>query len=771
MEEIFNLKEQKEAELTGLTSASQRAATVKPASVLLSERLRLAYQADAQTWLNEVATDRNFVKGAQWKQRDVNILLARNQMPIVVNVIKQAVETAKAMLTANDPRFSATGKEDSDVKLAQGISYVLADIWEKSLGNTKLKRIVKSYYTDSVGWFLVWFDPNGDFGRGQVCVDYVDTLEVLVDPSSTDPFARDAAHILINKTMNAEQIQQTWPQYADKLPLMEAVVQDQNKTVGSHIGLENQADSQKPKDSSHRHYQIIDRYTRINRQRHHFVHAETFFEKLIGEDEVQAFLASEAFLKKSLNQYGEERIDYLTREDQIRDAVQMMTEIGPVWHYAITPGDEEPALVRGPIQELSPDEQQRIAQGEPLPQPIPNSQVEIAPVTYGELVEKKVVVQDQINQDRILKVFSIGGVECYNDIIECSNYSLVPCYANFEGNPFNYSPVRGVRGIQEYINKMYSLVVAHAASSTNVKLLIPRGSQNIKDIEERWGKAGTAVIEYDPELGVPIVAGPVPLPNELYANIERAKTELNEQLGIYPLMQGSSDKAPDTYKGTLALDEYGQRRIRAMKDDIEESLAQVGRVCLEMVQAYYKEFKIIRLLQPNNKVVSVAVNTGRNMQQEDLSGVDYQITNVASIQYDVSVVGGSTLPSNRWALAEYYMMLYEKQIIDQVEVLKKTEVADAEGVLERFSYISKLQQQLQQATEMIKNLKGDLQTAEREVANTRMQMEVNNFSLELEKKKIQAQSAVELFGARMNDEMANQRKQSSARPNKKNGRS
>jgi len=70
------------------------------------------------------------------------------------------------------------------------------------------------------------------------------------------------------------------------------------------------------------------------------------------------------------------------------------------------------------------------------------------------------------------------------------------------------------------------------------------------------------------------------------------------------------------------------------------------------------------------------------------------------------------------------MMLYEKQIIDQVEVLKKTEVADAEGVLQRFSYIAKLQNALQQATEEIKNLKGDLQTANREVVNTRQMMEV-----------------------------------------------
>ena len=104
-----------------------------------------------------------------------------------------------------------------------------------------------------------------------------------------------------------------------------------------------------------------------------------------------------------------------------------------------------------------------------------------------------------------------------------------------------------------------------------------------KHLEQEWGRAGTAVIEYDPELGQPIVAGPVPLPNELYNNEREAKADIERILGIYALMQGDQGAAPQTYKGTIALDEFGQRRIRSKKDDIEAMLNQLGKLVIELI--------------------------------------------------------------------------------------------------------------------------------------------------------------------------------------------
>ena len=52
-------------------------------------------------------------------------------------------------------------------------------------------------------------------------------------------------------------------------------------------------------------------------------------------------------------------------------------------------------------------------------------------------------------------------------------------------------------------------------------------------------------------------------------------------------------------------------------------------------------------------------------------------------KYDIQVVSGSTLPTNRMALLNTYMQMYKMGLIDQTEVLKKSELVDIDGVLER----------------------------------------------------------------------------------------
>jgi len=73
------------------------------------------------------------------------------------------------------------------------------------------------------------------------------------------------------------------------------------------------------------------------------------------------------------------------------------------------------------------------------------------------------------------------------------------------------------------------------------------------------------------------------------------------------------------------------------------------------------------------------------------------------------------------------MDAYAKGLIDRQEVLKKTEVFDMEGVMQRTDEISQLQSQLQQAQEQIKKLNGDLQTAHRESIASRKRTEVEKF--------------------------------------------
>ena len=108
---------------------------------------------------------------------------------------------------------------------------------------------------------------------------------------------------------------------------------------------------------------------------------------------------------------------------------------------------------------------------------------------------------------------------------------------------------------------------------------------------------------------------------------------------------------------------------------------------------------------------------------------------------------------------EYYMSLYEKGIIDQIEVLKQTEVADTEGVLERPSMISQLQGQVQQLSQQVKDLTGDTQTKDREISHMQKRVELEKFKANLSGQQATVDKATQLHSERLSDNLKMQEKE------------
>jgi biopolymer transport protein ExbB/TolQ len=81
------------------------------------------------------------------------------------------------------------------------------------------------------------------------------------------------------------------------------------------------------------------------------------------------------------------------------------------------------------------------------------------------------------------------------------------------------------------------------------------------------------------------------------------------------------------------------------------------------------------------------------------------------------------------------MMAYQSGLIDRTEVLKKTDIFDKEGVMQRIDLVQQLQQQVEQQTKVIKELEGDLQTARREAVSARQRTEVEKFKGTMQEEK------------------------------------
>ena len=108
------------------------------------------------------------------------------------------------------------------------------------------------------------------------------------------------------------------------------------------------------------------------------------------------------------------------------------------------------------------------------------------------------------------------------------------------------------------------------------------------------------------------------------------------------------------------------------------------------------------------------------------------------------------MPSNKWAEWQVYLEAFQLGLIDRTEALKKTEVFDKEGIIQRFDEIEQLKQALEQAEGQIKELSGDLQTARRESVQARQRTEVEKFKTRINEMEVNAKADTKVTAGKLN---------------------
>tara|TARA_R100000458_G_C8274211_1_gene249137 strand:+ start:1072 stop:3408 length:2337 start_codon:yes stop_codon:yes gene_type:complete len=733
------------------------------------------YAKHREEWADAAHEDREFRLGKQWTQEQEETLKARGQAPIVVNRIHPAVETAKAMLTSRRPAFRVSPREDSDNKIANVFNGMLSYMYDVSDGESQMRQIIDDYYVCGIGYAMLYHNPMMDNGKGEVCFHSLDPMDVFVDPNSKDRFFDDAENIIVSKKFTKEQAAELYPMYETAI----------KNATSEHAGHDEQypiTQSAKVKgimfpqdtDTADLDKEYVRGYERYSKVRGDMIRV---FEKFSGKefiympDEMEAYVNTKAYLygnqvlttagqvqeavmdqkkKQTANQKiqsGEinEKIDkrreelevfFQEKELELREALDNGDIIPERYHLELEKTRE------GLEAELVQMYQQLAATAKHL-----EHIDSVAPTNYAELIEMGFIELIPIQETRIKYSVVIGDKKLYDRVLPIDKYPIVPFMNIHTRTPYPTSDVRMVKGLQEYINKIRSLIIAHATTSTNMKVLIPAGSVDMAEFEEKWAQPGVG-IEVDFDMGQPVVAAPTPLPNELYQNEITAKADIDHQLGLYEMMMGNTSAAPQTYKATISLDEFGQRKMKSKMADIEAGLRRLGTLAIPMMQSLYTVEKVFRIVEPNNSMTEYAINK----RLFDKKGNEISRFNDISVgKYDVVVVTGSTLPTNRYAELEFYMEAFKTGIIDRQEVLKKTEIFDMEGVLQRVDMIAQLQQQLKQAQELIKDLQGDKQTRDRENVNLKQKVEVEKFKTKLADVDTKSKYAGQLFERRLDD--------------------
>jgi len=346
-------------------------------------------------------------------------------------------------------------------------------------------------------------------------------------------------------------------------------------------------------------------------------------------------------------------------------------------------------------------------------------------------IKKGLIDFVEVQQTRIRQTGSLGQIVLYDSVLDTDIYPVVPVPNIWTNTPYPMSDVRKNKDFQRFLNKVVSLITSHAQASSGLKLLIPQGSvQDIEELERDWANPN-ATLEYDASFGEPHFPAPQALSSSIMQLPAMIEKYIDLNMGIFEMMQGNAEVAPRTSSATMMLEDFGQRRSKSKLRDVEGSLKRIGKVVYNLAKSHYNFQKTFRISQPNNDINEYTVN---KRLYDDKSKELMEIENDVSVgQFDIRVIGNSTMPSNKWGEWEVYMQAYQSGLIDKVEALKKTDIFDKEGVLSRTDQIQQLQQALGQAQQQIKKVSGDLQTAHRESIQARKRTEVEKFKAELSK--------------------------------------
>jgi hypothetical protein len=282
-------------------------------------------------------------------------------------------------------------------------------------------------------------------------------------------------------------------------------------------------------------------------------------------------------------------------------------------------------------------------------------------------------------------------------------------------------------------------MVHNASLGSSLRWMYEEGSIDA-EIWEKYSASPGALLPIRPGVERPTPVIPAPLSNAFFQIVQEGKSDMEYLAGIYSSMMGDSAGATETYRGMLALDEYGTRRIKQwMNTSIEPSLRQVGNMVLQFSQATYTAYKRFRLVQPN------AIQEGKNEEvnvpiYNDMGEAIGKSMDINSLKFDVRIVQGSTLPINRWAYLEELKQLMQLGVIDDIAVLAETDIKNKENIVKRKSLYAQLSGQIEQLNEAVKDKDGTIETLERQLVQAGIKQKVMQADVEINKKKEEVKS-------------------------------
>jgi len=163
-----------------------------------------------------VSQARDFFFNVQLSKDEQEMLSGSGMPDFIINRITAIIEMMMYFIIGGNPKWEAKGLDGSDTDFAEAISALLQHGYNISNGRQKLASCVRDCLVESLGGLVVTVDPDKDFGRGEVVIDYIQQKDIFIDPSSTDLFFK-MLDILLLESLYRRPIKRMLPEYESQI--------------------------------------------------------------------------------------------------------------------------------------------------------------------------------------------------------------------------------------------------------------------------------------------------------------------------------------------------------------------------------------------------------------------------------------------------------------------------------------------------------------------------------------------------------------------------
>ena len=680
--------------------------------------------------------------------KDESDSLKESGMPnFTINRVLPIIEIMKYFVTAQNPRWKAVGVTGDDADIAQMHSDISEYCWYLSNGKSLYSQIILDSLTKGVGYFLVDIDQDADMGKGEVVFKRIEPYDVFVDPMSRDFLFRDAGFITIRKNVSRTQLKNLFPEFARKI---------QKAGPGSGSGVTETLSLRDREESKNIQIEDISLGIGPDGADEDIIAYYETYEK-IKKPYINAYIKSppddvemreiQKSIDVEIQEFAAEmQVQLEEKKMQIQQALQAGEIIPDRAQLELEKAEKDTA------EAIERQQQLLQSQAEELRSKI--EQTIIPEEDFKELMKQpefadKVVDSVKFYENRIKLCCSVGDdTFLYEYELPITEYPIIPIPYLYTGTPYPMSAVMPLIGKQQEINKAHQIMIHNANLASNLRWLYEEGSVDEEEWE-RYSSSPGALLKYRQGFNPPTPVLPAAINNAFYTITQEGKSDSEYISGVPSAMMGFTQEQPETYRGLLANDEFGTRRLKAwMGSIVEPALEHLGK-CFQMIaQNHYTIDKVFRLIQPEagqkeggqEKEVRVNIPIYNDYGKAIGKWHDY-----AAGRFDVRIVAGATMPLNRWALLEEYFRWFQAGLIDDIAMIGETDIRNKERIIERKSLYSQLQSQLQQMEEAIKDKDGTIETLTRQLVQAGIKDKVRTGEVEVRKDVLETEAQQKLL--------------------------